>query len=37
MFNILIHQFAHMEFSNGTLLIILNFWKTIWLQKLEWS
>ena len=31
--DILIHQFTHMEFSNGTLLILLHFWKTIWLQE----
>ena len=31
--DILIHQFVHMEFSDGTLPILLNFWKTIWLQK----
>ena len=33
MVDVLIHQFTHMEFSNGTLPILLNFWKTIWLQK----
>ena len=26
-FDVLIHQFTHMEFSNGTLLILLNFLK----------
>ena len=29
MVDVLIHQFTHMEFSNGTLPILLNFWKTI--------
>ena len=29
MVDILIHQFTHMEFSNGTWLILRNFWKTI--------
>ena len=33
MVNILIHQFTHMKISNGTLPILLNFWKMIWLQK----
>ena len=33
MVDILIHQFTRMEFSNSTLLILLYFWKTIWLQK----
>ena len=34
MLDILIHQFVHMEFSDGILLIFLNFEKTIWLQKI---
>ena len=33
MVDILIDHFTHMEFSNYTLQILLNFWKTIWLQK----
>ena len=33
MVDVLIHQFTHMEFSNSTFPILLNFWKTIWLQK----
>ena len=31
--DILIHQFVHKKYLNDTLLIFLNFWKTIWSQK----
>ena len=32
--DVLIHQFVHIEFSDGTLPIFLNFWKTIFLMNL---
>ena len=34
MVDILIYQFTHMEFSDGTLPILLNFWKMILSMKL---
>ena len=31
--DILIYQYVHTILSDGTLPILLNFWKTIWLQQ----
>ena len=33
--DILIHQFVHMEFSDGTLLILLNFRQTIFFNETD--